>query len=196
MNDALVIVDAGGANLGSVRAAFARLGIDAPVTTDAARIAAAERVVLPGVGAAATVMSRLRELGLVDTIRSLQQPLLGICVGMQVLYERCEEGEVEALGVMPGSVRALAGAPGLRVPHMGWNRVRRCGTSPLLDDDGHAYFVHSYAADADERAVADCEHGTRFAAVVRERNFHGVQFHPERSGEWGAHVLARFARLS
>ncbi|HET7843692.1 MAG TPA: imidazole glycerol phosphate synthase subunit HisH [Xanthomonadales bacterium] len=195
MSDALVIVDAGGANLGSVRAAFARLGIDAPVTTDAARISAADRVVLPGVGNAATVMARLRTLGLVDTLRALRQPLLGICVGMQVLYERSDEGDVEGLGLLPGRVRALAPAPGLRVPHMGWNRVRRCGATPLLDDDGHAYFVHAYAADADAHAVADCEHGTRFAAVVRDGNRHGVQFHPERSGTWGAQLLARFAAL-
>jgi glutamine amidotransferase len=195
VSDALVIVDAGGANLGSLRAAFARLGIDAPVTTDAARIAAARRVLLPGVGSASVVMARLRALDLVDTIRALRQPLLGICVGMQVLYERSDEGDVECLGLVPGNVRALAPSRAARVPHMGWNRVRRCGTTPLLEDDGYAYFVHSFAADADGHAVAECEHGTRFAAAVRDGNRHGVQFHPERSGEWGARVLARFAAL-
>jgi len=196
VSDALVIVDAGGANLGSLRAAFARLGIDAPVTTDARRIASARRVLLPGVGAAATVMSRLRALRLEETLRSLEQPVLGICVGMQVLYEASDEGDVPGLGVLPGRVRALVPAPGTRVPHMGWNRVARCGTSPLLDEDGHAYFVHGYAAQVDECTVAACEHGGRFAAATRRGNFHGLQFHPERSGDYGARILARFAEFA
>ena len=199
MSDALVVVDAGGANLASVRGAFARLGVDAPLTTDAARIAAAQRVVRPGVGAAAHVMQRLRELALERVLAALTQPLLGICVGMQVLFDSCEEGDVAGLGLVPGRVRRLRGGPGVRVPHMGWNRIDASTPCALLagvERDAHAYFVHGYAADAGPHATATAVHGERFAASVRCGNRYGVQFHPERSGATGARVLANFIGLT
>jgi len=196
---ALAIVDAGGANLASVCAAFERLGATPLVTSDPAVIASAERVVLPGVGAAAPAMARLVERGLADTIVSLRQPVLGICIGMQVLYEASDEGDVRCLGVLPGRVRALARERCGRVPHMGWNRLEPRGDSPLLeglDASAYAYFVHSYAAAEDARTVAGCRYGDTFAAVVSERNFHAVQFHPERSGAVGARVLANWLALA
>lgn len=191
----LVIVDSGGANLGSVRAALSRLGVDAPVTLDPDLIRQAERVLLPGVGAAAPVMQRLRDAGLVGMLCGLRQPLLGICVGMQVLFERSEEGDVECLGLLPGTVTRLPDRPGVRIPHMGWNRLRRESDSPLLDgieDGDFAYFVHGYAVPAEQHRIASASHGVTFAAAVERGSVAGVQFHPERSGALGARVLRNF----
>jgi glutamine amidotransferase len=193
----VVLIDSGGANIGSVRYALQRLGVEAQLSGDAAQIRAAERVILPGVGAAAPAMARLRELGLVETIRALRQPLLGICLGMQLLFEGSEEGEVECLGLLPGRVRKLAPAPGVRIPHMGWNRLQRERPHPLLDevaDGAHAYFVHSYAAPVTSDCIASCRHGESFAAVVARGHVGGAQFHPERSAAAGARLLANFLR--
>lgn len=193
--DGLVVVDSGGANLGSVMIALRRLGVEAPLTLDADAIANAGRVLLPGVGAAGPVMRRLRAHGLVEVIRALRQPLLGICVGMQVLYERSEEGGVDCLGLLPGSVRRIPAAPGVRVPHMGWNRLDRVRSSPLLDgidDDARAYFVHAYAAEAGADCVASTTHGRPLAALVQHGNVAGAQFHPERSAAVGARLLSNF----
>lgn len=193
----LVVVDSGGANLGSVRIALRRLGVEAPLVRDAAAIEAAGRVLLPGVGAAAPVMRRLRELDLIEALRTLRKPLLGICVGMQVLFERSEEGDTACLGLLPGAVRKLRAGDGVRVPHMGWNTLQFARASPLLDgiaEGSHAYFVHSYAAPADADCVASVEHGERFAAIVQRGHVAGAQFHPERSAEVGARLLANFLR--
>jgi glutamine amidotransferase len=194
----VVLIDAGGANIGSVRYAFERLGASVRFSADAAEIAAAERVVLPGVGAAAAGMARLRELGLVDCVRGLRQPLLGVCLGMQLLFEASDEGDVDCLGLLPGRVRRLAGSPTLRVPHMGWN------TLDLVADDGlvraiasgdSAYFVHGYAAPVTDDSLAACTHGERFAALVRRGNRMGAQFHPERSATVGARLLENFLAI-
>lgn len=198
MSDALVLIDAGGSNIGSVQAAFARLGVAAPLTTDPDRIRGAARVVLPGVGAAAVAMQRLRETALDQLVPQLQQPVLGICVGMQVLYEGSDEGDTEGLGVFPGRLARIVPAPGVRVPHMGWNRLQVQGRSPLMagfDDSAYAYFVHSYAAAVGAHTVAAFEHGARYSAVVSRGNFHGAQFHPERSAATGARLLANFLAL-
>ena len=194
---ALVVVDSGGANLGSVMAAVRRLGVDPPLVQEAAQVEAADRVLLPGVGAAGPVMQRLRELGLVDCLRALRKPLLGICVGMQVLYERSAEGGEECLGLLSGGVGRLQAAPGVRIPHMGWNALRAHAASPLLDgiaEGSHAYFVHSYAAPVTADCVATAEHGTPFAALVQRGNVAGAQFHPERSAGVGAQLLRNFLR--
>jgi glutamine amidotransferase len=193
----VVLIDSGGANIGSVRYALQRLGVEAQLSGDAAQIRAAERVILPGVGAAAPAMARLRELGLVETIRALRQPLLGICLGMQLLFEGSEEGDVDCLGLLPGRVRKLAPAPGIRIPHMGWNRLQDIRPHPLLQDvaDGaHAYFVHSYAAPVTADCIASCRHGEAFAAVVARGHVGGAQFHPERSAVAGARLLENFLR--
>ncbi len=191
----LVIIDAGGANLGSVRAAFARLGVMPELSRDPARIAAAERLVLPGVGAAAPVMDTLRANGIDVLLRGLKTPLLGVCIGMQVLFERSEEGDVAGLGLLRGEVQKLSASPGIRMPHMGWNRLARRVDSPLLDgiDEGaQAYFVHSYGVIGSADAIAETEHGSTFCAAVARDNIAGAQFHPERSGAVGARFLRNF----
>lgn len=191
----VVVIDYGGANTGSVLYALERLGVRAQLSDQAGVIASAERVILPGVGAAAPAMRRLQELGLVDLLRRLQRPLLGICLGMQLLYESSEEGGVEGLGLLPGRVSRMKSNPGLRVPHMGWNRLRHRREDPLLagiDDGAHAYFVHSYAAADDAQTLAASRHGDSFAALVRCGRHAGAQFHPERSAEVGLRLLRNF----
>ncbi len=195
----VVLVDSGGANIGSVRYALQRLGVDAPLTGDGDAIRSADRVILPGVGAAASAMRRLRELDLVDTLRTLDRPLLGICLGMQLLYEGSEEGGVDCLGRLPGRVRKMQPAPGIRIPHMGWNRLAKRSASKLLDgvaDGAHAYFVHGYAAEVNANTLATCDHGGEFAAVVEDGQVAGAQFHPERSGPVGLRLLANFVGVA
>ena len=195
---AVVLVDAGGTNIGSVRYALQRLGTDAELTSDAAAIRSADKVIRPGVGAAGPGMARLRELGLVELMRSLTQPVLGVCLGMQLLCERSEEGDTECLGLIPATVRRFAEAPGLRVPHMGWNRLHAERDHPLiagLGDDDWAYFVHSYAVPVGADTLATADFGGPFSAVVARGNFHGMQFHPERSAAVGAKLLKNFLEL-
>ena len=191
----VVIIDAGGANLGSVRAAFTRLGVEPEVSRDPVRIAAASKLVLPGVGAAAPVMRNLRDNGIDELLRGSTTPLLGICIGMQVLFERSEEGNVAGLGLLPGEVRKLPTTPGVRLPHMGWNRLDKRAPSPLLDgidDDAQAYFVHSYGVVGSSDTILETTHGDAFAAAVARGHIAGAQFHPERSGAVGARFLRNF----
>jgi glutamine amidotransferase len=191
----VVLVDAGGSNIGSVRYALQRLGVEAELTGDAAAIRAADRVILPGVGAAAVCMARLNALDLVDTLRTLERPLLGVCVGVQLLFAHSEEDDTPCLSLLPGRVRKLPASPGIRVPHMGWNTLQRRRDSSLVDgiaEGDHAYFVHSYAAPVDDDCLCSSEHGERFAAVVQRGRVAGAQFHPERSAEVGARLLKNF----
>jgi glutamine amidotransferase len=193
-----VIVDSGGANLASLRYALERLGCRTEVTFDGATIASAERVVLPGVGAAPHAMERLRTAGLTNVLRTLTQPVLGICLGMQLLFERSAEGPTSCLGIVPSAAHGLKSAPGRPVPHMGWNELKRVKVDPLLwgvPDGEYAYFVHSYAAPITEHTLASTEYGGAISAVVRRANFWGTQFHPERSGAAGAQLLRNFLRL-
>jgi glutamine amidotransferase len=191
----LAIVDSGGANIASVRFALERLGVRSELTADPAVIRSAERVILPGVGAANEGMRKLQERGLADCVRSLTQPVLGVCLGMQLLFESSEEGPTETLGLIPGIVSLLPSSPGIQVPHMGWNTVLTGKGHPLLDGIAAAarfYFVHSYAGPVNAFTIASCDHGTPFAAIVQRGNFSGVQFHPERSGGAGARLLKNF----
>lgn len=193
--DPVVIIDGGGANIASLTFALERLGRPALLTTDHDRIRQARHVILPGVGAAGAAMARLASAGLDRLIPTLTQPLLGICLGMQLLYERSEEGDTDCLGIVPATVGRLLAAPGLPVPHMGWNRLHIRRADPLLDglaDGAHLYFVHGYAAPVTEDTLAGTDYGMPLTAVVRRRNFAGTQFHPERSGPAGARVLANF----
>ena len=193
-----VIIDSGGANLASLQFAFERLGARTRVTTDAAAIRAAPRVILPGVGAAANAMQRLRDLGLAALLPTLKQPVLGICLGMQLLFQHSEEGATDCLGVIPETVRRLRPAPGLPVPHMGWNQLDTLRDDPLLAGIGageYVYFVHGYAATVSPLTLATTAYGTTVSAVVRQGNFWGTQFHPERSARTGARILANFLRL-
>ena len=192
---AVGLVDAGGANLGSVRYALERMGVDVRMVRAPGELEGVQRVILPGVGAAAEGMRRLHAQGLVQPLRELQVPLMGICLGMQLLFERSEEGEVECLGLLPGVVRRMHPAVGVRVPHMGWNKLLALRESPLLDGvppGASAYFVHSYAAPVTSDTVAACHHGGLFTAVVQRGRLCGAQFHPERSAGPGARLLRNF----
>ena len=191
----VAVVDAGGANFGSVCYALERLGATPVMVRDADGLRDARRVVLPGVGAAAPAMALLCERGFAEVLPALPVPLLGICLGMQLLFDSSEEGDVACLGLLQGAVRKLIGGPGLRVPHMGWNALQPLRDSPLLagiDTQAQAYFVHGYAAPVTADCVASCTHGERFAAVVQRGNRAGAQFHPERSADVGARLLANF----
>ena len=191
----VVLVDAGGTNIGSVRYALERLGVHATTSDDGGRIRSASHVILPGVGAAGPVMAILRETGLDVLLRASRTPLLGVCIGMQVLFERSEEGDVAGLGLLRGEVRKLPATEGVRLPHMGWNRLEKRAASPLLDGiDGaaQAYFVHSYGVAGSGDAILETEHGGSFAAAVARGRIAGAQFHPERSGEVGARFLRNF----
>ena len=199
---AVAIVDSGVANLASVVAAVTRLGFAAEVTADAQCIRAAERVILPGVGAAAPAMQQLRKENLVETISGLLQPVLGICLGMQLLFERSHEGKgqpVECLGLLPGEVTLLPASPTTPVPHMGWNQlsVRRPEHALLrgIGDGSFVYFVHSYAVRAGDAALTTTEYGQTFASTVGRGNFFGCQYHPERSGAVGAQIIKNFLGL-
>ena len=197
----IAIIDSGGANIASVTFALERCGATSTLTTDAEMIASADKVILPGVGAAPVVMAQLQKAGLVDCIRGLTQPVLGICLGMQLLFERSEEGDTALLGLIPGTVGAFQPAPGLSIPHMGWNRLlptAGAAANPLLkgiDDGAHVYFVHSYFAPVSGDTVAACRYGADFTALVAHGNFMGAQFHPERSGPIGARILQNFLEL-
>lgn len=198
MTDA-VIIDSGGANLASLQFALERLGARAVVTSDASEIAAAPRVLLPGVGSALDAMERLRRYGLADLLPTLYQPVLGICLGMQLLFEHSAEGMTDCLGILPGTVRRLQAAPGRPVPHMGWNQLSHARPDPLLagiEPGSYFYFVHGYAVPASEVTLAGADYGHTISAVVRRDNFWGTQFHPERSAAAGARLLRNFLELT
>ena len=195
----IVIVANGGANIASLQFALERLGSASEVSADAARIRAATHVILPGVGAAADAMTRLRNSGLDALIPTLTQPVLGICLGMQLLHEASAEGATRCLGIIPGAASRFVEAPGRPVPHMGWNTLTVERSCPLLSGVGgsdYAYFVHSYALPVSEATVASCRYGASFSACVAWRNFYGAQFHPERSAAVGARLLGNFLQIS
>lgn len=192
----LVIVDTGCANLASVNYAFERLGVTAVITDDAAVIKAAERIVLPGVGSAPFAMKNIEAKKLKPVLSNLTQPVMGICLGMQLLFESLEEGgeTVEGLGLVDGSVTEL-NTGDLPAPHMGWNTLKPVKPDPLLEgvsEGDFAYFVHSFAAAVSGATLAKADYGSPFSAVVRQGNVWGCQFHPERSSKTGARILRNF----
>jgi glutamine amidotransferase len=188
------VVNSGGANIASVLHALRRLGVDPKFTDDAMQIRAADRVILPGVGAAGRAMEVLDQLGLTTVIQQLRQPVLGICLGMQLLFESSEEDNARLLGLIPGRLRRLKEGQGLRVPHMGWNAITNQAPDNLTEslDGNWFYFVHSYAAPVSEWTLSTSTHGIEFSAIVRKGNFYGAQFHPERSAKAGARLLSGF----
>ena len=195
----LVIVDTGCANLASVKYAFERLGAKPQITDTPDVITAADRVVLPGVGSAPFAMQSINAKGLKPVLKSLEQPVVGICLGMQLLFETLEEGGemVEGLGLIPGSIKTLD-TKDLPSPHMGWNKLTPTKQDPLLKDvskGDFAYFVHSFAAELSDATLTKTEYGTEFSAIVRKGNVWGCQFHPERSSKTGALILKNFLDL-
>jgi imidazole glycerol-phosphate synthase subunit HisH len=194
----VLIVDSGGANLASLQFALERLGARSRISSDAAELSAAQRVILPGVGSAPHAMQRLNSLGLTDVLPALTCPVLGICLGMQLLFERSDEGPAQCLGVLPGAVHRLQAARGMPVPHMGWNQLAALEDDPLLADVScgeYVYFVHSFAVPVGATTLAIAQYGSPLTAVARRGNFWCTQFHPERSAAVGARILRNFLRV-
>jgi len=195
----IAIIDSGGANIASLLYAFERLGASATLTTDADQIRSADRVILPGVGAARDAMSRLRQCQLIDVIRELTQPVLGICLGMQLLTEASEEEDVDCLGIIPGTARRLPADTTCPVPNMGWCAVTRTGRHAIfrsIDDGSYFYFLHSYALPVSSYTIATADHANTFSAISCRDNFVAAQFHPERSSAAGSKLLANFVGLA
>ncbi len=198
----IAIIDYGAGNLFSVKNALDFLGLENKITKDPADLRAADRLILPGVGAFADAMRMLNESGLVEVIREEVQkkPLLGICLGMQMLFEKGYEfGETDGLGLIKGCVKLMQPEGNLAIPHIGWNELEKNEECPLLAKCGegeYVYFVHSYAAECDSKNVAAyCDYGMKVPALVFEGNVYGAQFHPEKSGDTGLNILRCFAAL-
>ncbi|MDR2413403.1 MAG: imidazole glycerol phosphate synthase subunit HisH [Odoribacteraceae bacterium] len=192
MKEEVVIIKYGAGNLFSARAVVERLGYPVVLSDDPAVVSAATRVIFPGVGQARSAMERLRARGLDDVIPALRVPVLGICLGMQLMCARSEEGDTPGLGVFPLEVKRVPG--GYRTPHVGWNRLEQL-SSPLFDgiDEGTwAYFVHSYFVPASPVQIASCTYHAPFSAAIRRDNFFGCQFHPEKSGDAGERIIRNF----
>jgi glutamine amidotransferase len=194
----IAIIDVTGNNLTSLVNAIHRLGFDCVLTHSDEQIMNASHVILPGVGAAPIAMQALHDYQLVKLIQQLQQPLLGICLGMQLLFERSEEGEVDGLGLIKGDVQQIPAMTGFPVPHMGWNCLHWCQDSLLQKGLGlasHVYFVHGFAVKVGEYTVASSQYSIDFSAIVQKNNIYGMQFHPEKSAETGLKLLKNFLTL-
>lgn len=193
----VAIIDYKCGNLQSVKNALERLGAEYVVTADKEVIRKADRVILPGVGSAATAMQSLIETGLCDTISRLRRPVLGICVGMQIMCRWSEEGNTECLGIFDSKVRKFIPDSNLKVPHMGWNKISNLESKLFKDLKGgsYVYYVHSYRPDLCPDTIATTVHGGMFSGALKYENFYGTQFHPEKSGDVGEQILKNFLNL-
>ena len=192
----VAIINYNAGNTASVANALGRLGIEPVITDDAARLKVADRVIFPGVGEASTAMKYLRTRGLDTVIKSLTQPVLGICLGMQLLCASSEENDTECLGVVKSRVRKFESA-NLKIPHVGWNTIGDL-RSPIFDgiEGGeYFYFVHGYYVETNQETTATCEYAAKFSAAFEHGNFFGVQFHPEKSGNAGQRILENFLKI-
>ncbi|MEM5503696.1 imidazole glycerol phosphate synthase subunit HisH [Shewanella frigidimarina] len=201
-NDLTVIIDTGSANLSSVRFAFERLNANVIVSADFDVIRSAARVVLPGVGTAGAAMDALKQKNLIELIKSLTQPVMGVCLGMQMLASLSNEHggrseqDITCLGLVPTDIGDLD-SKGLPLPHMGWNQIE-VSDHPLfvgIENGSYVYFVHSYRAPISEYTLASCTYGESFSAAIGKDNFFGVQFHPEKSAKVGAKILQNFLQM-
>lgn len=194
------IVDTGGANHASILNSLERLGREATISLDREKLSSCSHLILPGVGHAGHAMARLHSAGLSEYLRAQSKPVLGICLGMQILFDYSAEGACSCLGLIPGRVERLTACPGFQVPHMGWSRLERRGPSSKLlkgiSESAYFYFVHSYAAPIGDWVTASTPAPQPIACVVEWRNFSAVQFHPERSGPDGERLLENFLRES
>jgi len=193
----IVIIDYKAGNTRSVQFALQRLGVEASLTAEVEQIRAADKVIFPGVGQAASAMKNLKKAGLERLIPRLKQPVLGVCLGMQLMCTHTEEGDVEGLGIFDVEVKHFSKEQGLKVPHMGWNTVRmeRCSLWQGLDEEDYFYFVHSYFVARCADTIGICDYGEPFSAALQKNNFYATQFHPEKSGKAGAKVLENFLQL-
>lgn len=193
----VAIIDYKCGNLQSVKNALERLGAEYVVTASEEVIRKADKVILPGVGSAATAMESLQQTGLCDTIRSLRRPVLGICVGMQIMCRWSEEGNTECLGIFDSKVKKFIPDEGLKVPHMGWNRISNLESKLFKDLAGgsYVYYVHSYYPELCPDTIATTVHGKMFSGALKYENFYGTQFHPEKSGDIGEQIIKNFLAL-
>lgn len=193
----IAIIDYKMGNLRSVENALKRLGAEFVVTAEADMIKRADKVLLPGVGNAAEAMENLRQANLVEVIRSLRRPVLGICVGMQVMCRHSEEGDAKCLGIFDAKVRRFEPTAEEKVPHMGWNSIGNLESKLFKGINGGemVYFVHSYYPELCPDTIATTRHGVMFSAALKYENFYGTQFHPEKSGDVGERIIANFLKL-
>jgi len=191
----LVIINYGAGNIKSIQFAFKRLGIDAVLSNDPEEILAADKIIFPGVGEASSAMKMLEVSGLDALIPTLKQPVLGICLGMQLMCKTTEEGNTKGLGIFQTDVKRFDHS--VKVPHMGWNVIKDLKSDLFkgLKDNEYMYLVHSYYAEHCKETIAKTDYGLNYASALQHNNFYGVQFHPEKSGPEGAKILQNFLAL-
>lgn len=195
MQQKTVIIKYNAGNIRSVDFALKRMGIDADITDDADKIRRADKIIFPGVGEASSTMEYLSQRNMVNLIKGLEQPVLGICLGLQLMCTYSEEGNTQGMGIFPARVYKFR--PGIKIPHIGWNQIFQL-QSPLfktIDEGAFVYFVHSYYAANNQAAIATCNYQVPFAAAMQYNNFFATQFHPEKSGAIGAQILKNFISL-
>ena len=190
----LVIIDYGAGNIQSIKFAFQRLGVEAMLSNDREIIENADKIIFPGVGEASSAMTKLRESGLQDVIPTLKQPVLGICLGMQLMCNSSDEGKTKGLGIF--DIDVVKFNAGLKVPQIGWNKIENLKGDLFngLEND-FVYLVHSYYAPNAKETIATCSYGLKYSAALQSANFYGVQFHPEKSGNYGSIMLKNFLNL-
>jgi imidazole glycerol-phosphate synthase subunit HisH len=193
----LVIIKYNAGNIQSVLFALERIGLHAEVTDDKEKIRSADKVIFPGVGEASSAMTSLQAAGLDKLIPTLNQPVLGICVGMQLLFQQSEENNTTCLGIIPAAVKKFQSNPGIKVPQVGWNRIYDLKTNLFegVAEESYIYNVHSYYAEDSPYTIAHCQYGLEYAAAVKKDNFYGVQFHTEKSAETGDRIIRNFISL-
>lgn len=193
----IAVIDYNMGNIRSLGNALQRLGADWKLTSEHEEIRKASHVILPGVGNAGEAMENLRRLGLPEVIRKLRHPVLGICVGMQVMCRHSEEGDAECMGIFDSKIKRFAEMPGIKVPHMGWSRISNLDSKLFKDipSGSYVYFVHSYYAPLCPDTIATARHPELFSAALKYENYYGCQFHPEKSGDVGEIILSNFLRL-
>lgn len=193
----IAMIDYGAGNTASVANVLKQLNAEFVLTNEKQKIIEADKIILPGVGEASSAMRKLKELNLIDTIKNLSTSFLGICLGMQLLCEKTEEGDVECLGLIPVQVKRFDDDK-VKVPHMGWNDVHQLNDKAIfnkIEENSFFYFAHSYYVPENEFSTSVCNYGINFSSSIKYKNFYGVQFHPEKSAEQGIQIIKNFLDL-